>query len=63
MSHTDLLEDLLMAAWGIIANAGGGDWDTQTPEWKAAAERWRDRWHAVLPALSDTAEEPVQSDG
>ncbi|KKL09693.1 hypothetical protein LCGC14_2563340, partial [marine sediment metagenome] len=54
MSHTDLLEDLLMTAWGVIANAGGGDWDTQTSEWRGAAEHWRDRYHATLPALSDT---------
>ena len=57
MSHTDLLEDLLMTAWGVIANAGGGDWDTQTSEWRGAAEHWRDRYHATLPALSDTPEE------
>ena len=66
MSHTDLLEDLLMTAWGIIANAGGGDWDTQTPEWKAAAERWRDRWHATLPAANLShlpSGGAVQSDG
>ncbi|KKK76072.1 hypothetical protein LCGC14_2867400 [marine sediment metagenome] len=40
---TDLPEDLLATAWAIIANAG---WDTQTPEWKGAAERWRDRYFA-----------------
>lgn len=31
-------------AWGIIANAGGGEWKTQTDEWQSAAERWRDRF-------------------
>lgn len=35
---------LLELAWGLIANAGQGDWDREHPEWKAAAERWRDRW-------------------
>lgn len=35
-------DDTIMDAWGIIANAGGGDWTTQTPEWQAAAARWRD---------------------
>ena len=41
-------------AWGIIANAGGGDWATQTAEWKDAAERWRDR---VLPGLAAAQQE------
>lgn len=31
-------------AWGIIANAGDGNWEIQTPEWQAAAEQWRDRY-------------------
>jgi hypothetical protein len=38
----DSLYTQLDAAWGIIANAGGGDWKTQTQEWREAAERWRD---------------------
>jgi hypothetical protein len=29
-------------AWGIIANAHGGDWSKATPEWREAAEKWRD---------------------
>jgi hypothetical protein len=40
--------DLLELAWGIIANAGGGDWSTQTQEWQDAAVRWRERWFAAL---------------
>lgn len=40
--------DLLELAWGVIANAGGGDWTTQTEEWQEAAARWRDRYHAAL---------------
>ncbi len=51
-NHEALLDDLLEVAWGIIANANGGDWDKATPEWKEAAERWRDRYFAVLPACS-----------
>lgn len=31
-------------AWGIIANAGDGDWTTQTEEWQGAAEKWRDSY-------------------
>lgn len=38
-------DDLIESAWGIIANAGGGNWETQTDEWVAAAESWRDRYH------------------
>lgn len=44
------LRDLLSDAWGVIANAG---WDQASPEWVEAAERWRDRWHAVQPAQTD----------
>lgn len=31
------------AAWGIIANAWGGDWTQAPADWREAAERWRDR--------------------
>ena len=41
---------LLETAWGIIANAGGGNWDLETPEWKEAAERWRDKYFEQIPA-------------
>jgi hypothetical protein len=49
-SHLDGLE----LAWGLIANAGEGNWDRETPEWKAAAERWRDEvWHPALASGGD----------
>jgi len=38
-------EDLLEYAWGIIANAGGGDWTKESKDWQEAAARWRDRYH------------------
>jgi len=43
-------KELLGLAWGLIANAYGGDWgDAPTISgWKEAAERWRDRYHATL---------------
>ena len=44
----DALERLgpqLEMAWALIANAGGGDWDTQADEWRQAAEKWRDDYH------------------
>ena len=54
MENTELLE----LAWGIIANAQGGDWEKATPEWKAAAERWRDRYYKTIPATSETPDVP-----
>jgi hypothetical protein len=42
--HCDLLE----TAWGVIANAYGGNWDQADDVWRSAAERWRDRWHELL---------------
>ena len=39
---------MLEAAWGIIANAGGGNWSKETPDWQKAAARWRDAYHRTL---------------
>lgn len=56
----------LERAWVIIANAGGSsDWaESQTPEWIAAAERFRDEvWHPTLArylAVSDPREVELQ---
>lgn len=36
----------LELAWGIIANAHGGDWSKASPEWQEAATAWRDRYFA-----------------
>lgn len=44
--------DLLEWAWGIIANAGGGNWELESPEWREAASRWRDAYHGTLSALN-----------
>lgn len=41
--------DLLMEAWEVIANAS--DWNQpgqHGAEWTEAAERWRDKFHAVM---------------
>ena len=43
--------NMLEAAWGIIANVGGGDWTTQHPDWQAAAAVWREAYHRTLPSL------------
>lgn len=53
--------ELLMEAWGVIANAA--DWrmdgDPQADTWVEAARQWRDRWHATLaePVPDTGAEE------
>lgn len=39
-------------AWGIIANAFGGDWSKASADWRGAAERWRDEWHRRLAPAS-----------
>lgn len=46
-TEEDERDELLMFAWGIIANAYGGDWDKATSTWKKAAESWRDQWHKL----------------
>lgn len=57
-------QELLYTAWTVIANASGGDWMKQTPEWREAAERWRDRFHDSLTARSerDTARAEVMAE-
>lgn len=39
---------LLELAWGVIANAGGGNWELETTEWQGAAAVWRDQYFASL---------------
>ena len=51
--------DLLESAWGIIANAGGGDWTTQTDDWQRAAARWREEYHSI-PEMKLNKESPVE---
>ena len=46
-SEKDLLIEL---AWGLIANAHGGDWQNASPKWRRAAERWRDLCFGKVPA-------------
>lgn len=45
-----LLRESEELAWGLIANAYGGNWDlaSEASGWKVAAERWRDAYHATL---------------
>ncbi len=46
-------------AWGLIANAYGGDWDKASlgSGWKKAAERWRDEaWSPLASAICKNEE-------
>jgi hypothetical protein len=47
--------DMLNVAWGIICNAGDGDWSNESSEWKDAAARFRDDYHAAIRALRGQA--------
>lgn len=48
MSNWNYPDDLLEAAWGLIANAS--DWmDDSRTEWTDAAKKWRDAYHETLP--------------
>lgn len=55
--NTDLQKggDLLELAWGIIANAGGGDWERESKEWQDAASKWRDCYHGSLTSKPEGA--------
>lgn len=44
------LRDALEVAWGIICNAGGSHWSRESPEWQAAAARFRTQYFALLPS-------------
>ena len=44
-------DELLEFAWGIIANANGGNWDEADPQWKTAAEIWRGGYFKLNPNI------------
>lgn len=44
---------LTEAAWGLIANAGGGDWTKESAEWREAAVRWRRDYFIALGKAVD----------
>lgn len=43
--------DLLMTAWGLLANVSEGNWERQTDEWQDAVKRWRTRFHERLDVV------------
>jgi hypothetical protein len=50
-----VLLDGMETAWGIIANAHGGDWSKGSPHWVEVAKRWRDdHWHQALARNEQT---------
>jgi hypothetical protein len=55
--------DAIEAAWGIIANAGGGDWTKETPEWQAAATRWRDEYITTPSVVLEPEAECAECNG
>ncbi len=59
--HDSFQMDMLEEAWGIIANAGGGAWETQGDEWQWAAESWRDKYHAIHGAYTANDSAEVES--
>jgi len=54
--EVERLRDNLETAWGLIANAGGGNWEKESPEWREAAARWRDEWFAKIRTAIDAVE-------
>ena len=42
------LADALDYAWTIICNAGGGDWDLESEDWRKAAAKLRTDYFALL---------------
>lgn len=51
-SNEQALLDVAEYGWVIIANAGGGNWDAEHPEWAEAAAKYRDQFHALATQLN-----------
>jgi hypothetical protein len=41
-------DEVLNLAWGLIANAGGGNWSVETDEWQKAARRWQELYNKSI---------------
>jgi hypothetical protein len=44
------MDDAAEMLWIVVANASGGNWSEQSPDWQEAAARWRDNYYATLAA-------------
>ena len=52
VEQVNRFEDDIEIAWGIIANAGGGDWGKESEGWQEAAVRWRDDvWNKIAAGV------------
>lgn len=60
-----IMGNAIEEAWGIIANAHGGDWSKASAEWREAAERWRDEYvtHRPLAVATDLRGGFIGADG
>ncbi len=48
-AEIDTLMDSMEVAWGVIANAHGGNWSLASRDWLEAAECYRDEhWNPAL---------------
>ena len=58
------LEESEELAWGLIANAYGGNWDlaSKASGWKDAAMKWRDNYHTRLSSSIRAADAAEGSD-
>jgi hypothetical protein len=56
-AERDRLDDGIEIAFGIIANAGGGNWTLESVEWQEAAARWRDAFYGPHCAAARAKEE------
>ena len=54
------LGNILEAAWGVIANAGGGNWEIETKDWQEAAARWRDNYHTQALMIGANYNEKIE---
>jgi hypothetical protein len=51
-SELQIAIDLLETAWGIICNAGEGDWTKEHPEWQEAAKQLREKYFDYLSTIT-----------
>jgi len=48
--------------WTVVANASGGDWSQQSPQWQEAAARWRDAYVAEIGHYRDLVPDHRRTD-
>lgn len=61
-AEREKLVDIIELAWGLIANAYGGDWGSASEEWEKAAVKWRDEhWHPLLEKVTENSTEEVDN--